>query len=196
MADKKSSEKRRKLLKSIAAGSSAIIAGKSLPENWSRPVVDAVMLPAHAQTSPAPEPQCEQNPLSFTAEFGWNDGSGEDVLFVLNPGFDGASDTAALGAGGTFGGSLYASGGNCANGNPVEQDGTYNGTLNTTTGAVSGSFTHRILCGGTVICTASGNFSGTALDGSVVPVTLSSVTSECCPDSTVVFPVGSGGPGG
>ena len=52
MTDKKSSENRRKLLKSIAAGSGAIVAGKSLPESWSRPVVDSVMIPAHAQTSP------------------------------------------------------------------------------------------------------------------------------------------------
>ena len=51
MTDKKSNESRRKLLKSIAAGSGAIVAGKSLPENWSRPVVDSVMLPVHAQTS-------------------------------------------------------------------------------------------------------------------------------------------------
>jgi len=42
---------RRKLLKSIAAGSGAVIAGKSLPESWSRPIVDSVMLPAHAQLS-------------------------------------------------------------------------------------------------------------------------------------------------
>jgi hypothetical protein len=51
MSDKKSSESRRKLLKSIMAGSGAIVAGKSLPESWSRPVVDSVMLPAHALTS-------------------------------------------------------------------------------------------------------------------------------------------------
>jgi hypothetical protein len=51
MKSKKSSESRRKLLKSIAAGSGAVIAGKSLPENWSRPVIDSVMLPAHARTS-------------------------------------------------------------------------------------------------------------------------------------------------
>lgn len=47
----KSSESRRKLLKSIAAGSGAVIAGKSLPENWSKPVVDSVLLPIHAQTT-------------------------------------------------------------------------------------------------------------------------------------------------
>ena len=51
MTDKKSSESRRKLLKSIAAGRGAIVAGKSLPENWTKPVVDSVLLPAHAQTS-------------------------------------------------------------------------------------------------------------------------------------------------
>ena len=51
MTDIKSNESRRKLLKSIAAGSGAIVAGKSLPESWSKPVVDSVMLPAHAQTS-------------------------------------------------------------------------------------------------------------------------------------------------
>lgn len=46
-----SDKSRRKLLKSIAAGSGAVIAGKNLPENWTKPVVDSVMLPAHAQTS-------------------------------------------------------------------------------------------------------------------------------------------------
>jgi len=46
---------RRKLLKSLAAaGGGAFIAGKSLSETWSRPVVDSVLLPAHAQTSQMP----------------------------------------------------------------------------------------------------------------------------------------------
>ena len=51
MKSKNTSKNRRKLLKSIAAGSGVVVAGKSLPDNWSRPVVDSVMLPAHAQTS-------------------------------------------------------------------------------------------------------------------------------------------------
>lgn len=51
MSDKKSGDSRRKLLKSIAAGSGAIVAGKSAPESWSKPVIDAVMLPAHAETT-------------------------------------------------------------------------------------------------------------------------------------------------
>ena len=56
MKDNKSSKSRRKLLKSIAAGSGVIVAGKSLPESWTRPVVDSVVLPAHAQTSPPSPP--------------------------------------------------------------------------------------------------------------------------------------------
>lgn len=46
-----SEQNRRKVLKSIAAGGGAIVAGKSLPESWSKPVVNAVMLPAHAETT-------------------------------------------------------------------------------------------------------------------------------------------------
>ena len=66
MKEKKSNESRRKLLKSIAAGSGAIVAGKSLPENWSHPVVDSVMLPAHAQTSCTPSPRTvELMPFGF-----------------------------------------------------------------------------------------------------------------------------------
>ena len=43
--------RRRKLLKTLAAGSGAVIAGRSLPESWTKPVIDTVMLPAHAATT-------------------------------------------------------------------------------------------------------------------------------------------------
>ncbi len=49
MTDK--NEGRRKLLKSFAAGSGAVVAGKTLPESWTKPIVDSVMLPAHAETT-------------------------------------------------------------------------------------------------------------------------------------------------
>lgn len=51
MTDTKSSDSRRKLLKSIVAGGSAVIACKSLPENWTKPVIHSIVLPVHAQTS-------------------------------------------------------------------------------------------------------------------------------------------------
>ena len=79
---KESSVKRRKILKSIATGSGAIIAGQSLPDNWAKPVVNAVMLPAHASTTddtgsqppgitttsaPAPTPP----PCDIVGEYCW-----------------------------------------------------------------------------------------------------------------------------
>ncbi len=51
MSEKKSTDSRRKLLKSIAAGSGAVVAGKSLPESWAKPVINSVVLPAHAATT-------------------------------------------------------------------------------------------------------------------------------------------------
>ena len=42
---------RRRLLQ-ILLGTGAIASGKLLPDEWIKPVVDIVALPAHAQTSP------------------------------------------------------------------------------------------------------------------------------------------------
>ncbi|MDZ7842378.1 MAG: hypothetical protein U5R46_16385 [Gammaproteobacteria bacterium] len=50
MSDK-NHKNRRRLLKTIAGAGGIYTAGKMLPETWTRPVVDAVSLPAHAQTS-------------------------------------------------------------------------------------------------------------------------------------------------
>ena len=72
MSNKKSSDSRRKILKSIAAGSGAIVAGKSLPESWSRPVVDSVLLPAHAQTSPSPSPPPSGCTTTYTGSYEGN----------------------------------------------------------------------------------------------------------------------------
>lgn len=44
-------QSRRSLFKSLAAGGGALITAKSLPGAWVKPVVDAVLLPAHAATS-------------------------------------------------------------------------------------------------------------------------------------------------
>ena len=68
MSEKQSNDGRRKLLKSIALGSGAVVAGKSMPENWTKPVVDSVMLPAHAETTDSDgslpvEPTCTDNEL-------------------------------------------------------------------------------------------------------------------------------------
>lgn len=70
-------ESRRKLLKSIAAGSGAVVVGKSLPESWSKPVVDSVLLPAHAETSQTPD-RTYSGDLSLRV--GLNDGQNESLF--------------------------------------------------------------------------------------------------------------------
>lgn len=45
------SRTRRGLLKTVAAGGGLITSGAFLPSRWTTPVVDTVILPAHAQTS-------------------------------------------------------------------------------------------------------------------------------------------------
>jgi hypothetical protein len=42
---------RRRLLASLAGAGGAVVAGKSIPGTWVRPVVSSVVLPAHAATS-------------------------------------------------------------------------------------------------------------------------------------------------
>lgn len=48
----KDNDARRRLLKSIVAGGGVFAVGRTLPASWREPVVKAVILPAHAQTSP------------------------------------------------------------------------------------------------------------------------------------------------
>ena len=85
MTDKKSNDSRRKLLKSIAAGSGAVVAGKTLPEAWTKPVVDSVLLPAHAATTD------EEGPCCLTAGcYGGEMNDGEIVYIELTVTTDGS----------------------------------------------------------------------------------------------------------
>lgn len=50
-------ESRRRVLKSLALGGGAAIGSAVLlPEKWTKPIVDAVVVPLHAQTSPVLDP--------------------------------------------------------------------------------------------------------------------------------------------
>ena len=42
---------RRALLKGLLAGSAVVSGSKALPEKWSKPLTDAVILPSHATTT-------------------------------------------------------------------------------------------------------------------------------------------------
>jgi hypothetical protein len=63
---------RRKLLKSVVAGGGAATVAKLMPDQWSRPVVDSVVLPSHAQTSISPF-----GPFYTMLRAGMNDSSGQ-----------------------------------------------------------------------------------------------------------------------
>ena len=53
MSDKdfKSPEERRKALKKILTGTGAVTIAANAPDKWTKPVIDSVILPSHAQTS-------------------------------------------------------------------------------------------------------------------------------------------------
>ena len=53
----KSNAARRRILKTLLAGGGVIAGAKALPEKWAKPVVESVVLPAHAQGSPVTAPQ-------------------------------------------------------------------------------------------------------------------------------------------
>lgn len=97
---------RRKLLKSAVAGGGAVTVAKMLPDQWARPVVDTVMLPSHAQTSPPAEspfgPFISNGPIASAdsaiqmAEQGFSEELLEFFTPAANAGLINASDVMRL----------------------------------------------------------------------------------------------------
>lgn len=56
LPDPETSLGRRKLLKALAASGGAMAAASLLPGEWTAPVIEVGLLPAHAQASPTPTP--------------------------------------------------------------------------------------------------------------------------------------------
>ena len=55
-------EERRKTLRKLLVGGGVLGAAGSLPDTWSKPLVDSVLLPAHANTSATPGPTPRPTP--------------------------------------------------------------------------------------------------------------------------------------
>ena len=71
---------RRAVLKSIVAGSAVVGGTKALPEQWSKPLTDSVMLPGHARTTGDwnyGDAEYEDGRFSEDTDFVENDGYGE-----------------------------------------------------------------------------------------------------------------------
>lgn len=70
---------RRRLMKSLAATGGIFATAKLLPDSWTRPVVDSVTLPAHAQSSPGETPSLVTGAFT-TGVLGRNDDSILDLV--------------------------------------------------------------------------------------------------------------------
>jgi len=93
-------QSRRRTLKTLGIG--AIAGSQSLPEQWMKPVVSSIIMPAHAQTTPAAGPavECrifevslqeneEGSEAGFFAEVGVEADAGTPVTaFIRNPGIE------------------------------------------------------------------------------------------------------------
>ena len=79
--EQKQANSRRKALKAITAASGGIVAAK-----WSKPVVDSVVLPAHAQTSPAaPAPQPPAPQITLASGGGGSGATASATATPINP---------------------------------------------------------------------------------------------------------------
>ncbi len=78
---KKPVEERRKLLKSLVAGGAAIGAAAALPDSWKKPLINAVEVPAHAQSSVPPS---FIQTISFA--YSMNPQTGSPLAGTLTPG--------------------------------------------------------------------------------------------------------------
>lgn len=80
--------RRRKIVVGTAASGAAALIGHTLPGSWSRPVVESVILPAHAQTSvEAPSCSCQITSLDvecdqYILDFTVSDCEGIDRLVL------------------------------------------------------------------------------------------------------------------
>jgi len=156
---------RRNLLKSVMAAGGVIATDRLLPEQWTRPVVASVMLPAHAVSTPTCTLQTFSFSPSSTLDINTNNGS----VYGTSPPVFGTINT--------VNGQFSVTGGTsvpCING-----PGIYSITF---TGTASGAFYGRqdIFCNGTEagICTVDG-----AATNFVTAIVLNgTVSCTYCPD--------------
>ena len=73
---------RRKLLKTLAAGGGVAVTGGSLPQSWTKPVVNSVLLPVHAVTTCAGQ-TCNSR-FSGTGDYDGDNAEGAGYYGSLN----------------------------------------------------------------------------------------------------------------
>jgi hypothetical protein len=95
MSDERTNEGRRRLLKALAVGGGAIAAAEALPEKWTKPVIDQVEVPLHAQAS---GPSFVLGFFTPTAgQVVWQGSATVDFVVTTTPAIPGLSITVAPG---------------------------------------------------------------------------------------------------
>lgn len=79
--NEKRARSRRLVLRSIVSSGAAATAARSLPDNWTRPVTDSVIMPAHAQVSPTAALACEVQSLSIEPQVDTADADGSGPIY-------------------------------------------------------------------------------------------------------------------
>ncbi len=63
-----SSETRRKAMKRVLVGSGVVATSKVVPDSWSQPVIDSVVLPTHAESTTPDAPAAAAAPAPAGGE--------------------------------------------------------------------------------------------------------------------------------
>jgi len=143
------SRKRRALILTMFTGTGTIAV---LPKNWSRPLIKAVVMPAHAQTSASTE--CsgfEVEPIDRSIDIV------VDSAEIRGP------IIAPLTPAGTFNDTQTIVMGSCSNGAVFSQETTFSGSVNSASNEVTGDLLIRQFCGSSLFCEQISVFSATQI---------------------------------
>jgi len=128
------SQKRRKVLLSMVAGGSGLAA---LPQRWSRPLIDSVIIPAHAQTTCSGfEVEPIDQPIDITL-------TAAEVRGPIIVGRDGS---------GVFSDTQTLINGTCTNDAAFSQEVTFSGTIDSANNEIVGDLLIRQFCGDDLFC--------------------------------------------
>ena len=137
----------------LKISSAALLLTQFAPVNWTRPMINTVLLPAHAMTSEAVDPQsCSafeaasvDEPIALSIINGEARGP---ITASLNGNTFSAMQTTTLGPCGGAGDSLV-------------QTITFDGVIDSAQNSISGNFITNQTCGGAVVCDQLTTFTAT-----------------------------------
>jgi hypothetical protein len=170
---KPASASRRRLLKSVAAGGGVATTLTALPQSWTRPVVDAVLVPAHAQTSIG----C--NPSDLVEQI--LPGGMSVTLITTATTVEGPIQVAR--AGNTFSGQGAIASPLCPGEPGTFFIADFSGTIVPNVSATA-NITAYLVCGGVTVCTLTAVLSGDYVSGADPDATYDlggDFSGSCCP---------------